>query len=164
MKELSIENIKKEIIEKLTNNMEVLKYLEADKLVAEGMKLNDLLNNVIFDHDSSRAFGNYITVEVTEYDSPRATNTTARTYKVVIKIGLKKEESVCALSNVVVDIINGLYPDRRRYSNTPFVTVDNCMSVNNYGYSANPIFNTVSLENKRNSQLNRAIVFEIEKY
>ena len=105
-KELSIESIKKEIIDKLMNNMEVLKYLEADKRVAEGMKLNELCNVCIFDHDSSCACGNYITVEVAEYDTHRAVNTTDRTYGVTIKMGLKNEENICAMSKVITDIVN----------------------------------------------------------
>ena len=162
-KELSIESIKKEIIDKLMNSMEVLKYLEADKRVAEGMKLNDLYNNGIFDYDSSCAWGNYITVEVAEYDSHRTVNTTDRTYVVIIKMGLKNEEDICTMSKVITDIVNKLYPDRRKFSNVPFVTMDNCVSVNNYGDSAYyPTYYTVSLENKRNSQLNRMITFQIE--
>lgn len=162
-KELSIESIKKEIIDKLINNMDLLKYLEADKKVSEGMKLNDLYNSCIFDYDSSCACGDYISVEVAEYDTPRAVNTTDRTYRVNIKMGLKNEENICAMSKVITDIVNKLYPCRKRFSNMPFVTVDNCVSVNNYGYTTNyPVFNTISLENKRNSQLNRIIAFEIE--
>lgn len=162
-KELSIESIKKEIIDKLMNNMEVLKYLEADKRVAEGMKLNNLYNVCIFDHDSSCAYGNYITVEVAEYDTARVIDTMARTYGIAIKMGLKNEENICAMSKVITDIINKLYPDRKRFSNVPVVTVDNCVSVNNYGYHTDyPTFNTVFLENKRSSQLNRMISFYVE--
>lgn len=161
-KELSIESIKKEIIEKLMNNMEVLKYLKADKKVADGVNLEKFYNNFIFDHDSSHAYGDYISVEVSEYDSHGAINIGDMVYMVTIKMGLKEEENVCAMSAVITDIVNKLYPDRKKFSNVPFITVDNCVSVNNYGCSSNyPVLNTVSLENKRNGQLNRMITFEI---
>lgn len=162
-KELSIESIKKEIIDKLMNNMEVLKYLEADKKVIDGTKLEQFHNCFIFDHDSSHAWGDYIAVDVSEYDSHRAINFGDMTYMVTIKMGLKEEKNVCAMSIVVTDIINELYPDRKKFSNVPVITVDNCVSVNNYGYHPDyPTFNTVSFDNKRSSQLNRMITFCIE--
>lgn len=162
-KELSIESIKKEIINKLMNNMEVLKYLEADTKIAEGTRLEQFYNNYIFDYDLSYVSGDYITVEVSEYDSHRAINIGDMAYMVTIKMGLKKEENVCAMSIVITDIVNKLYPDRKKFSNVPFITVDNGVSVNNYGCTSSyPIFNTVSLENKRSSQLNRIITFCIE--
>lgn len=162
-KELSIKSIKKDIIEKILNNMDVLKYLKAGQKVTDGINFEKFYNNFIFDHDSSRACGDYISVEVSEYDSHRAINVGDRVYMVTIKMGLEEEENVCAMSAVITDIVNKLYPGRRRFSNVPFITVDNCMSVNNYGGSFNyPVLNTISLENKRNEQLNRMITFEIE--
>ena len=45
-KEISIENIKKEIIDKLMNNMDILKYLNAERLLNEGYKISNLYNNL----------------------------------------------------------------------------------------------------------------------
>ncbi len=157
-RELSIENIKKDIIDKLMNNMEILKYLEAERRVAEGTRLEQFFNRFIFDHDTTYAGGNYISVEVSEFDTPYSEK-----YVVTIKMGLEREENVCPLASVVAGIIDKLYPNKEKFSNAPFRTVDNCLSVNDYGYSANyPTFNTVSLENRRQTQLHRMITFELE--
>ncbi len=161
-KELSIENIKKEIMDKLMNNMEVLKYLEVERFLNEGYKIENLYNNFIFDYDSSHATGDYITVEVSEYDSQIGTNVNDKRYVVTIKMGLKREENVCNMASVITDIVDKIYPDRKRFSNVPFKIVDNCLSVNDYGYSPAPIVHMISLEDKRESSLHRMITFELE--
>ena len=161
-KKLSIETIKKDIMDALLNNVDVINYFK--EYIEKGTHISKLYNNLIFDYDLSCVVGDYIAVEVSEYDSPRATTIGDMEYMVTIKMGLKKEEKVYDMSTVITGIVNKLYPGRKKFSNVPFTTVDNCMSVSDYGYSSNyPIFNTVSLENKRSSQLNRMITFEIEE-
>lgn len=160
-KELSIKTIKKELMDALLNNMDVINYFK--EYIEKGTHISKLYNNFIFDYDLSRIVGDYIAVEVSEYDSPGATNIGDMEYMVTIKMGLKREEKVYDMSTVITGIVNKLYPDRKKFSNVPFTTVDNCISVNDYGYSLSyPTFNTVSLENKRSSQLNRMITFCIE--
>ncbi|MBQ6995586.1 MAG: hypothetical protein IJN64_14035 [Lachnospiraceae bacterium] len=162
VKELSIESIKKDIIDKLMNNMDILKYLEAERRVAEGTRLEEFFNRFIYDHDTTCAGANYISVEVAEHDGSCITRVGDKKYVVTIKMGLEWEENVCALASVVAGIIDKLYPNRRKFSNVPFKTVDNCLSVSDYGYSQTPIFNMISLENQRKSQLHRMITFEVE--
>ena len=97
-----------------------------------------------------------------EHDGSCITRVGDKKYVVTIKMGLEWEENVCALASVVAGIIDKLYPNRRKFSNVPFRTVDNCLSVNDYGYSQTQIFNMISLENQRKSQLHRMITFEVE--
>ncbi len=56
-KELSIENIKKELINKLMNNVEVLKYLEADEWMKKfGVQIKDLYNNMFYDYEYNTGY------------------------------------------------------------------------------------------------------------
>lgn len=154
--ELSIKGIKKEIIDKLMNNMDVLNYFK--KYTAEGFTISKLYNNFIFDYDSSSVPEDYITVEVSEFDSK--VNATDKKYQVVIKMGLEKEENICDMASKIVEIIEELYPGKKRFSNVPFKTMDNCISVDGYsGYT--PMSLNVYMENKRYNQLHRMITFEI---
>lgn len=160
-KELNIENIKKELMDKLLNNVHIINFFR-EHIERYTVPISKLYNNFIFDYASSRAVGDYIAVDVAEYDSPTATTTEDRRYVVTIKMGLKREENVCEMSKVITDIINSLYPDRKNFSNIPFVTVNNCFKVNDNGYSPAPVLSMVSLENGRESQLHRMITFSIE--
>jgi len=159
-KELSIESIKKEIMDKLLNNVDIINYFKVD--IEQGVSVSELYNNLIFDYESSYAVGDYITVEVSEYDSHRATKNGDMAYMVTIKMGLKNEEDVCAMSTVVAGIVNKLYPDRKRFSNIAFKSMDNNLSVNNYGWSNVPEVHRISLENRRDCKLHRMIMFELE--
>ena len=49
VKELSIESIKKELIDRFVNNMEILRYLEIEK--QDGVKLSQVQNTFIYDYD-----------------------------------------------------------------------------------------------------------------
>ena len=138
-KELSIESIKKELIDKLLNNMDILKYLEAERLLKEGYKISNLYNNLIYDYDIPDIEGNHIAVEVAEY-----TNALNRKYTVSIKMGLINEKYLGGLASVIKKIITELYPHNKRFSNVPFHT-------KHYGY------------NNTHRRLNREISFEIEE-
>lgn len=128
-KELSIKSIKKEIIDKLMNKMDILNYFEKYTELAD-LKISQLYNTFIFDYDSSSVSEDYITVEVSEFDSK--VNTTDKKYQVVIKMGLEKEENICDMASKIVEIIEELYPGKKRFSNVPFKTMDNCISVDGY--------------------------------
>lgn len=156
-KELSIKSIKKEIIDKLMNKMDILNYFEKYTEL-EDLKISQLYNTFIYDYDSSSVPEDYITVEVSEFDSK--VNTTGKKYQVVIKMGLEKEENICDMASKIVEIIEELYPGKKRFSNVPFKTMDNCISVDGYsGYT--PMSLNVYMENKRYNQLHRMITFEI---
>ena len=68
-KELSIESIKKELIDKFVNNMEILRYLEIEK--QDCVKLSEVQNTFIYDYDKPNVTGNFITVDVAEYVSSK---------------------------------------------------------------------------------------------
>lgn len=156
--ELSIKGIKKEIIDKLMNNMDVLNYFK--KYTAEGFTISKLYNNFIFDYDSSGVPEDYITVEVLEFDVDFKVNTTDKKYQVVIKMGLEKEENVCDMASKIVEVIEELYPDKKKFINTTFKTMDNCITVDGYsGFT--PMSLNVYMDNKRYNQLHRIITFVI---
>ena len=144
-KELSIENIKKEIIDKLMNNMDILKYLNAERLLNEGYKISNLYNNLIYDYDIPDIEGNYIAVEVAEYTKVLNTNALNQEYTVSIKMGLIDKKYLDSLASVVKKIITELYPHNKRFSNVPLHT-------KRYGYN-----------NNIHHELNRVITFEIEE-
>ena len=156
--ELSIKGIKKEIIDKLMNNMDVLNYFK--KYTAEGFTISKLYNNFIFDYDSSGVPEDYITVEVSELDSNIKATITDKKYVVVIKMSLEKEENVCDMASKIVEIIEELYPDKKKFTNTTFKTMDNCITVDGYnGYTPSSLH--VYMMNNRRDQLHRMITFEI---
>lgn len=159
-KELSIKSIKKEIIDKLMNNMDILNYFK-EYTESKGFTISELYDNFIFDYDSSSVPDDYITVEVSEFNSDRSINITNKKYSVVIKMGLQKEKYVCDMATKIVGIIDELYPDKKKFSNTTFKTMDNCISVDGYsGYT--PLLSSVYMKNERRDQLHRMITFEIE--
>lgn len=158
-KELSIKSIKEEIVNKLLNNMDILQYLQAEELLKEGYTITNLRNNIIFDYDAGYR-ENYISVEVAEADLRISTNTDKK-YMVVIKMNTRKEEKMCDMSYVITDIVNELYPYRRNFSNTAIRVNDNCISVDNYGYSCIPTFSQTTLQNDKVEHLHRIITFEI---
>lgn len=121
-KELSIENIKRELLDKLMNNMDILNYLEVEKLLNEGYKISQLYNNVIFDYDVSNKVGDYISVEVAEYEYSHTKTNDSNKYIIEIKMGLNNESNLDNIASVIKNIVLKLYPNRKRFSNVPFYT------------------------------------------
>lgn len=159
-KELSIKGIKAEIIEKLMNNMDILQYLEVEKFIDEGYTISKLYNNLIYDYGVEYVGCNYISVEVAEFDSPVAINIGNKKYTVVIKMGLVNERKVCDLSSIITDIVNKLYPDRKRFSNVAYRVIENNINAETYDYPMSTFINT-TLNNNNSKQLHRMIKFEI---
>lgn len=147
MKELNIESIKKEIIEKLMNNMDILNYLEVGRLLNDGYKISQIYNNLIFDYDVSNKTGDYISVEVAEYEYSQIEINDSRKYIVEIKIGLNNESNLDKITSVVKEIVSKIFPNRKNYCNVPFYTKESGMN----------FFNNEITYNK----LNRIIRFEI---
>ncbi|MCF2642216.1 hypothetical protein I6E50_07335 [Roseburia hominis] len=131
-KELSIKSIKENIVDKLLNNMDVLNYLEAKEFM-EGthLKISELRNNLIFDHDSSHAYDNYIAVDVSENEYSPLANA-GHDFTVIIKMGLRQESNIDKMSETIKDIITKIYPDRNRYSNIPIKVTTTCPSCGQY--------------------------------
>ncbi|MDY4840657.1 MAG: hypothetical protein SO160_14170 [Lachnospiraceae bacterium] len=115
-KELSIKTIKKELMDALLNDMDILNYV-AKRYVDDGLKISQIYNTAIFDYDTFNVGCDYITVEVGERDNFPINN---KTYKVAIKMGLSEEEFLTELSSLVTNIVNKLYPNRKRFCNMPF--------------------------------------------
>ena len=132
-KELSIENIKKELIDKISNNSEILEYLEnyvreigsMSALKEYGTKW--IKDNYIFTHDmlcDGRDF--YISVEVNEqeYTTYERNEKPIKTcYGVNITIALKDNDRD-KISALIGKIATELYPNRYNYKNFSYV-IDN---------------------------------------
>lgn len=120
-KERNIATIKKEIMDKLINNEEIYNYLtHFDRYDEEGYSIDKMYNNFIYDYDSSNKAGNYITVEVDERERIGCVNIGDKTYTVRIRMSLNYEENIDALSYIIADIVNKLYPGNRNYHNVSF--------------------------------------------
>lgn len=158
--ELSIKNIKKKIVDRLINNLEILKYLEAERIINEGYTIPKLYNALIYDYDIGNV-GNFISVEVAESDSPTRTAMGDMKYTVVIKMSLEDERKICDMSSIVADIVNELYPSRKRFSNVAYRVIENNISAENYGVGYSPVFCQTILNNRRDERLHRMITFEI---
>ena len=138
----------------MINNVDILQYLEVERFINEGYTIQKLYNNIIYDYDAGN-LDNYISVEVSESEK----STGSKLYTVMLKMSLNNEERIDEMSSTITEIINKLYPSRRKFSNTPFRITDNFISADNYGYT--PVLSTVSLNNNRSSRLHRAITFEL---
>lgn len=132
-KELSIENIKKELIDKISNNSEILEYFEnylrgngsMSALKEYGTKW--IKDNFIFAHDMSYDSSNfYISVEVNEQEYKtygRSEELVKTCYVVNITIALKDNDRD-KISALIGKIATELYPDRYNYKNI-YCVIDN---------------------------------------
>lgn len=116
--ELSIETIKKEIIDNISNNMEVLKYLEIEK--HDGIKLDNICNNLIFPYDIPNCEGDYISIEVAEYERSQTSTRDSKKYVVSIKIGLDNKNNLDVMASLVKGVILKVFPYIRKIDNEPF--------------------------------------------
>lgn len=146
VKELSIESIKKELIDKFVNNMDILRYLEVEK--QDGVKLSQVQSTFIYNYDKPNVTGNFITVDVEEYVSSRANIRDFVKYVVSIKIGLEHAHNLDNMASIIKEIVLKAYPDIKKYNNVPIY-------VKKYGYA-------YPNEHEHN-ELNRLITFEIKE-
>lgn len=145
-KELSIESIKEELIDKFVNNMEILRYLEVER--HNDVKLSQVQNTFIYDYDNPNITGDFITVDVAECISSKNDIRDYVKYVVSIKIGLEHKRNLDNIAAIIKEIILKAYPDIKKYSNVPIY-------VKKYSYP-------YSNEHGHN-ELNRIITFEIMK-
>lgn len=122
VKELSIESIKKDIIDKLLNDLDILNHFKKYTERRYNVPISKFLNLFIFDCDASNVGEDYISVEVAEYEMNRLINSDCKRYIVSIKMSLKMESDICKMATTISNIVNGLYPERTDYSNLPFKT------------------------------------------
>lgn len=151
-KELSIESIKEELIDKFVNNMEILRYLEVER--HNDVKLSQARNTFIYDYDNPNITGDFITVDVAENIFSKANIRDSVKYVVSIKIGLEHKRNLDNIAAVIKEIILRAYPDIKKYSNVPIY-------VKKYGYE---YLNGCAYSNEReHNELNRMITFEIKE-
>lgn len=145
-KELSIKTIKEELMDRMMNNVEVLKYLEVDKYTRNGRsgKIQDIYNGLIFDYDGGNFSGNFVAIEVGETEISTIERNDNMDYSVSIRIGLNHKENLDKLASTIKDIVYDLYPDRKRLRNVPI-----------YGSS-------YDFKGNEYKDLNRMITFEIK--
>lgn len=131
-KELSIENIKKELIDKISNNEEVLEIFEnycrehgaSSSMREYGTK--GIKDNFIFDHYVFDNHTDFISVEVdkTEYTAYGNNEKKLKArYAVSIMMSLTNTSELDRLSMLIEAIVTELYPNRCNYSNRG-LTVD----------------------------------------
>lgn len=120
-KELSIENIKKELIDKLMNSVEVLKYLEADEWMKKfGVQIKDLYNNMFYDYGFNNGYENFVSVEVGEQEIWRYSDGTHTIYTITIILHTRIEY-LDMIASTVKDIVSDLFPSRKEYKNQPYI-------------------------------------------
>lgn len=131
-KELSIENIKTELIDNISNNAEILEYFtnylrarEKENYLKEyGTKY--IKDNYIFSYDmSSSAYGSFIAVEVNEEEGTGFDGLSLKTYakmyyRVNIIVALEDGKALDKISVLLGKIATELYPDRFSYKNTVY--------------------------------------------
>ena len=131
-KELSIENIKKELIDKISNNSDILEYFEnylcangsANSLREYGTKC--IKDNFIFTYDKSCESDFYISIEVNEQEYTtygRNDKKVVKSYGVIITIALEDNDRD-KISTLIGEIVTELYPDRYNYKNLNYVLDD----------------------------------------
>ena len=126
-KELSIKKIKKELIDNISNNSEILEYFEnylhdeefhKHCLKEYGMKY--IKDNFIFANDMSvLGYDNFIAVEVNEKEGT-GLDGVKMYYRVNIIVTLEDYKDIDRISVLLGKIATELYPDRFSYKNTVY--------------------------------------------
>ena len=126
-KELSIENIKKELIDKISNNSDILEYFENylhgeeyHKHCLKEYGMNYIKDNFIFANDMSvLGYDNFIAVEVNEEEGT-GLDGVKMYYRVNIIVTLEDYKDSDRISVLLGKIATELYPDRFSYKNTVY--------------------------------------------
>lgn len=126
-KELSIENIKKELIDKISNNSDILEYFENylhgeeyHKHCLKEYGMNYIKDNFIFANDMSvLGYDNFIAVEVNEEEGTDLDGVKMY-YRVNIIVTLEDYKDIDRISVLLGKIATELYPDRFSYKNTVY--------------------------------------------
>ena len=113
-KELSIENIKKELIDKISNNSDILEYfenyLQSHKHCLKEYGTKYIKDNFIFANDMSVfEYDNFISVEVTENELLICGNI-EKCYNVNIIVTFEDCKDIDTISIILGNIATELYP------------------------------------------------------
>lgn len=161
-KELSIENIKKELIDKISNNEEVLEYFKNnDNVKRSGMDVRDFVKEYVIFNNAVAALNeyheNFIAIEVGEHERYIYTKDAGGKknikpyYSVIITIAYKDDSLVDKLSVLIGKIVTESYPNRYDYDNL------------SYGYEHEKYYNRNFHDCiEKETQLIRNIHFTIE--
>lgn len=126
-KELSIENIKKELIDEISNNSDILEYFEnylhgeeSHKHCLKEYGMKYIKDNFIFANDISMlGYDNFIAVEVNEEEGT-GFDGVKMYYRVNIIVTLEDYKDIDRISVLLGKIATELYPDRFSYKNTVY--------------------------------------------
>ena len=124
-KELSIEKIKKELIDKISNNSDILEYFEnylhgeeSHKHCLKEYGMKYIKDNFIFANDMSvLGYDNFIAVEVNEEEGT-GLDGVKMYYRVNIIVTLEDYKDIDRISVLLGKIATELYLDRFSYKNT----------------------------------------------
>lgn len=116
---LNIETITKELVERIANNSEVLEFFKKSETIEEfGIKY--FQNNLVCGYDlSSTGCKDFISVLVDEYEGNRhvTDQSISMTYKVQIIVSHEDKSLLDRLSMLIGDIVTEAYPNRGGYCN-----------------------------------------------
>lgn len=116
----SIESIKKVLVDKFMNNVEILNYLEADEWLERhrSLQIKDLHNNLIFDYGiTENGYSSFVSVEVDESPNYNPTDGVYKLYTVSIVMGTRYE-NLDKIASVITNIVSDLYSSiMKNYSN-----------------------------------------------
>lgn len=126
-KELSIENIKKELIDKISSNEEVLEWFKNnDNVKWSGMDVRDFVKEYVIFNNSVAALNeyheNFIAIEVGEHElgykkDAEGEKNIKPYYCVIITIAYEDDNLIDKLSVLIGKIVTESYPDRYNYDN-----------------------------------------------
>ena len=116
---LNIEIIKTELVEKIANNSEVLEFFK-NTWEAKEHGIEYFQNKLVCGYDlSSTGCKDFISVLVDEYEGNRhvTDRSISMTYKVQIIVSHEDKSLLDRLSMLIGDIVREVYPNRSGYSN-----------------------------------------------
>ena len=119
--EFSIESIKKVLIDKFLNNVEILNYLDANEWFEKfsHAQIKDLYNNLIYDYGrTENGCSSFVSVEVDQSNIYNSVDGVHKLYTVSIVMGTRYEY-LDKIASAITSIISELYSSiMKNYSNT----------------------------------------------
>ena len=115
----SIESIKKELVDKFMNNVEILNYLNANEWLEKNshLQIKDLYNTLIYGYGiMENGIYSFVSVEVDESNIYNYTDGVHKLYTVSIVMGTRKEH-LDKIASVITSIVLEAFPYMKNYSN-----------------------------------------------
>ena len=119
---MTIKEIKQIIINRILDDKKILSYIDKDNRYCD--RISDLKYNIIFDYFTLYYGYDFISVEVSEWESKTISVKGQKDFTVMINLGLsniyeKGENKLDALSENIERVINELFPNMTKYTNIP---------------------------------------------